>query len=102
MSFANSRMLLTLGDGLVGVLDEGELGGDCEGDGEVGDNGEGDGEVGDVIEALVGVMRGEHGAPTRTAPTVGDNDEGVVIGDGSDEFVSFSFACSLSSGASTG
>ena len=53
MSLANSRMLLTLGDELVGVLDEGELGGNREGDGDVGDNGEGDGEVGDGIEALV-------------------------------------------------
>ncbi len=74
---------------------------------ELGDNGDGVDEVGDGIEfpsgcatgwlatvsasssarSVVDVVRGEHGAPTRTAATAGDNDEGVELGEGIDALI---------------
>ena len=102
MSLANSRMLLTLGDELVGVSlhDDGELGdvneaGECEaseikntfsdefaslGEELVDVLGEGDDEVGDGIEALVerassGEIVGD--AEVEVPGEPGDSDEGV-------------------------
>ncbi len=61
-------MLFTLGEELVDVLGEGE-------------------EL--LVEVLgeLGDSDGEHDAPTRTAATAGDNDEGVELGEGIDALI---------------